>query len=62
MKIYLELLETNKSNDKLVIIFDSKIKDCKQIINFLYKDLVDNHKEFTKTIELVNQLFSSLDE
>lgn len=61
MKIYLDLLESNKSNDKLVIIFNSNIKDCKRIINLLYGDLVENHKEFTKAIELVNQLFSSLD-
>jgi len=61
LKIYSELFEKNQSNDKLVIVLNYKIKESKEMISYYYSDLVDNHKEFTKAIELVNQLFSQVE-
>jgi hypothetical protein len=61
LKIYSELFEKNQSNDKLVIVLNYKIKESKEMISYYYSDLVDNYKEFTKAIELVNQLFSQVE-
>jgi hypothetical protein len=61
LNIFKELFDSNQNNEYLTIRLNDKITYCKNNISHYYEDLINSHSNFTKTIQLVNELFAKVE-
>ena len=61
LNIFKELFDSNQNNECLTIQLNDRITYCKNNISQYYEDLINSHSNFTKTIQLVNELFAKVE-
>ena len=61
LNIFKELFDSNQDNDYITSILNVRIIDCKNNITHYYEDLINSHSNFTKTIQLINEMFTQVE-